>query len=160
MPSPPELRYTAGNKGVVEVFREGKPEDPPQADGHVGITRKIKIDLQRIAYGAQPRKQHRWLCGCPVALRQGTELVGKQHLFSQTDEKALGAFPAIPYGGFPMVQPFTDIRIADDGSGDQLREHGHIGAEIHKAFLGAYPSPVHIRCVSHTLKRIKADANG
>src|SRR5215467_8893174 len=47
MPAEPKIDDTRSLKGRVEVLRQPDPEEAGQAKRHVGIARKVKIDLQR-----------------------------------------------------------------------------------------------------------------
>ena len=54
MPAPPKFRNGAGNIGIVEVLQKLKAKHPPKAAGHIRITGKIKVDLQRVGGDADP----------------------------------------------------------------------------------------------------------
>ena len=63
MPAPPEVRHGAGKIRIVEILREREAEHPPEADGHVAVARKVKINLQQITHGPEPRTEHRCVPG-------------------------------------------------------------------------------------------------
>ncbi len=50
--------------------------------------------------------------------------------------------------------------VADDGPGDELREHGHIGGKVDEVPLGRHVAAVDVDDVAEDLKGIKADADG
>ena len=80
MPSAPKIGHACRNIRVVEVFTELKTEYFTQADCHVGIPAKIKVNLQCVANNAYPSAEHRGVGGT-VRLNGGvnrTEGVGKQ----------------------------------------------------------------------------------
>ena len=54
MPSSPELANRLGNIRIIKVLQDIKTEYFPQTDGHIRIPRKIKVDLERVAYNPQP----------------------------------------------------------------------------------------------------------
>ena len=47
MPAPPKLRNALRDIGIVKVFKKMEAKHPPQADCHIRITGKIKINLER-----------------------------------------------------------------------------------------------------------------
>ena len=59
MPAPPEFSDGFGNIGIVEVFQKTEPEHPAQSDGHIRVTGKVKVKLQRISQGSQPETGNR-----------------------------------------------------------------------------------------------------
>ena len=50
--------------------------------------------------------------------------------------------------------------VLDDGSGDQLGEHGDEGAEVHHVALDRCVLPVHVDGIAHGLEGIERDADG
>ena len=54
MPAAPEIPHGGGSIGEIEVFRETEAQDLTHADGHVGITGEIKIDLEGVAQDGEP----------------------------------------------------------------------------------------------------------
>lgn len=53
-----------------------------------------------------------------------------------------------------------NVCIADDGSGDELGEHGHIGGQLQQVSLGRHRATVDIDDVAEHLKGVEADADG
>ncbi len=160
MPAPPELRGAAGEEGIIEVFQQVKAEDPAQADGHIAVAGEIKVNLQGKGHGIHPHKQHRLLAALPIELGQLPQLVGQQDLFAQAQQQPPHAQRGLLQRMLPVLQLPRHIGIAHDGPGDQLGEHGDIGAEIHDGALGGHIAPVHIDGVAEDLEGIKADADG
>ena len=143
-------------------MRKLKPQHFAKADGHGGITGKIEIDLQRKGHNAQPRQR-----GGNIAVPQpfdifpqGTNAVGKQHLFAKAQNKqphaiadALQRVAALQY-----FQLRSNVSIKHDRPGDQLGKHHHIGAQCDNVVFGVNTAAVDIQCVAHGLERIKTDA--
>ena len=50
--------------------------------------------------------------------------------------------------------------VLDDGSGDQLGEHGDEGTEVHHVALDRCVLPVHVDGIAHGLEGIERDADG
>ena len=55
VPAAPELLDGVGDVRPPEVLGEPEAEHPPEADRHVGVARKIEVDLQRVADDPEPR---------------------------------------------------------------------------------------------------------
>ena len=60
----------------------------------------------------------------------------------------------------PLLQLGGNVGIADNGPGNELGEHGHIGRKVDEAPLGRGSAPVNINDITENLKRIEADADG
>ena len=59
VPPPPEIRNALRAVGVVEVFKEVKAEQLPEADRHIRIAGKVEIDLKREGKDPEPRGDDR-----------------------------------------------------------------------------------------------------
>ncbi len=59
-----------------------------------------------------------------------------------------------------MLQLRGNVCVADDGPGDELGEHGHIGGKVNEIPLGRHIAPVYVDDVAENLEGIKADADG
>ena len=86
--------------------------------------------------------------------------IGKQHLFAQAYHKQHDTGGKIRHIFPALLQLLSHIGIAHDGTGDQLGDQGHIGAEGHGIFLQRCIIPVDIDDVAHGLEHIEADADG
>ena len=89
MPPSPELRNAFGNIWIVEVFREPEAQHMAHADCHIGIAGKIKINLEGKGQNSQPYHKDAALLGQNAIdfSPEGSGLIGKKHLFSQTNDK-------------------------------------------------------------------------
>ena len=85
MPPPPEIGDRIRDIRIIEVDKEFKAEQPPQANGHIGITGEIKIQLQGVGRNAHPSGQRAILH--LQMLPQSAHLIGQQHLFGKTHHK-------------------------------------------------------------------------
>jgi len=54
MPAPPELGDRAGDIRIVKVFGEMEAEHLPHADGHVGVTGEVEVDLEGEGADTEP----------------------------------------------------------------------------------------------------------
>lgn len=138
MPAAPELGDGLGDVGVVEVLGELEAQHPAQADGHLGITGKVEIDLE--GKGQDPHPYHK-----DAAVRrkdgrdlrpQGAGLIGQQDLFSQAHHETADPQGKTLKAFGPGVQLRGNVLVADNGSGNELGEHGHIGSEAYDIVLG------------------------
>ena len=135
MPAPPEIGNTVGQKRIVEVFHKSEPQHPAKADGHVGVTGKVEIDLETVGDDTQPCRQHRGssLRGC--CLPQKADVICQQYLFPDTAGKAFHTIGKEVSGAVPVLQLLRYRPVADDGTCDELGEQGHISAKIDDIFL-------------------------
>ena len=122
MPALPVLAERGGDIRVVEIFEEGETEHAAQADGHVGITRKIEIELDRKTGRSQPGHREGPLAGghgedCVSHLAQG---IGNNHFFGQPNDKPAYAIGIVAESDVPLDDFLGDMAISNDGAGDQL----------------------------------------
>ena len=139
-----------------------EPENPPQADGHVGVAGEIEVDLQRIPDNPQPGKAR----GEPPRrlgegrVRDEAHLVGEKHLFGQAEEEALQPLRHVIHALPPAADLLRHRGVADDGSRHQLREEHHIERHMEEALLRRRVPPVNVDDIAHGLEGVKADADG
>ena len=122
----------------------------------------IKENLEGISENAKPRGQHGELRSGLRGdqLPQRAHTVGQQHLFAHAKNKALGALvKALPCFR-AVVQLLGDGDIAHDGTGDELREHGHIAAKGDDVMLHRALPAVDVDGIGHGLEGIEGDADG
>ena len=159
MPSPPEFRDAAGAVGIAEVFRKVKAEDEAETDCHIAVAGKIVIDLQRERGRAQPGIQHRLLLRGAEAGHQLAKQIGKQDLLCQPQHEAPRPGRRVRKHVGTAAQLRRDIGIADDRSGDELREHGDIRCQIDQVPLCRDRPAVHVDGIAQDLEGIEADAD-
>ena len=160
MPPPPELRDAGGDVGIVEVFYKMEPEDTAQTDGHIAVTGKVEVKVQHIGCGVKPDEQDGDVRGAFVGGDQFIEDIGQQYLFGKAEDEAAGAVGGIGQRVGAMLQLGGDIRVPDDGPGDELGEHGHIRGKVNEIPLGSHIAPVYVDDVAQNLEGVKADADG
>ena len=160
VPPPPEFGDAGGNVGIVEVLREVKPEDAAQADGHVAVAGEVEIEMKNVSRRVEPGEEDGGLRAVFVGGDQFIEDIGQQHLFGKADDEAAGAVSGVGQGVGPVLQLGGDVGIPDDGSGDQLGEHCHVGRQVDEIPLGGCVAPVNVDDVAQNLKGVEADADG
>ena len=161
MPSSPEFGDAFCNIGVIEVFKKVEAEHLSHADRHIRVAGEIEVDLEGIADDACPGTDH-----AHPAVPQSTDCfkdctgaVGKKHLLGKTRHEADHAFIEAVNGMIPVFQLLCDITVADNRAGDQLREHGDIGAEADGTSLRVGVMAEDIDRIGHCLECIEADAD-
>ena len=159
MPAAPEFGDAFGQIRIVEVFDKMKPEDPAQADGHVGIAGEIEIDLEGKGKGVHPVKQHRRLGAFPEEADQQGEVVRQDDLLAQARQKTPQTQIYILPVRVSVLQFSCHIHIADDGTGNQLGKQGYIGSKGDGIFLSRNGTPVDVDGVAEALEGIEADAH-
>ena len=87
-------------------------------------------------------------------------MIGKQHLFAETDAKARHAAEDVLAVQLARVDLRRNVHIADNRSCNELRKHRDICSELQKAFLCRHTAPVDIDHIAQNLERVKADADG
>ena len=162
MPALPEARDGARDERQVEVFQQMEAKHARKADGHVRIAGKIEIELEHIRGGRQPRAHQRKLGGLhgKSRVRQSRQVVGQEHLFGQTHDKAADALAKIvqrfPAGGDLVVKRL----VAHDGPSDQLRKERYVQAHVHQTLLHPAIAAVYVDDVRNGLEREERYANG
>ena len=124
MPAPPEIGDRSGRVGIVEVLEEIDAEELGQPDGHVRISREIKVDLQRVADDPQPGQAEVELAAGKRedGIGRDRDRVGHEHLLGQPDDE-----PPDPLGkprgrDDPVSNLPGDVAVAHDRAGDRVRK--------------------------------------
>ena len=160
VPAPPELRETAGHKGIAEVLGKAEAHDPAQADGHVAVAGEVEVHMEHIRRGVQPGQQHRFLPALLIHRHQLIQDVGKQYLFPQAQHKAAGAQSRVLHRVGAASQLGGHVGVADDGARHQLGVHSDIRRQVNEVPLGRGVPPVHVDDIAEDLEGIEADADG
>ena len=160
MPPAPEFRNRLGQVGIVEVLDKMETENPAQADGHVGISGKIKIDVEHKGHRVQPVEQYALFARYPEQFRQLAQLIGKNDFLGQAHQETADTVGQIFKGRSTVFQFSGHVHIPDNGACNQLGEQRHISTEGNGVMLCRYIAPVHIHRIAHALERIEADTDG
>ena len=167
MPAPPELGDGTRGVRVVEVFGELESHDAAQADGHVGITGKVEINLEGISQGDQPGggaveggEAGGKVGSIQYAIHIGPHDIGDEDLLAQTDYKAIEPLKPVGIARFTVADLVGHLVVTNDGAGDELRKHGDVEHEVAKPLHGLVDPPIGIECVSDALEREERNADG
>lgn len=162
MPPAPEVGHRYRGIGVIEILLVFKPHHESHADGHVRIAGEVKINLQRIRQHSDPRAggtEHGNLRG-KQAVAQGRAGVRNDDLFRQPHNKSIQPAINAVRRFHPVRQLLFNVRIADDGAGDELRKRAQINRHDKNVLLRRHLVPVDIDNVAHDLEGEKTDTNG
>ena len=143
-----------------KVFNKIEAEDFSKTDGHVAVSGKIEVYMQGKAYGVEPVKQHCFVIACPESVTELAKSIGKEYFLGKAKHKAADTISAFFKGMGAVLQLQGNVGITYNGTGNQLREGGHIGTEINNAFLRRNCTTIHIHGVAQYLEEIKADTDG
>ncbi len=158
MPSSPELGDRLADVGRVEVLGEHEPHHQPQADRHVGVGRKVEVDLEGIGDGADPGVGGADRTGVEAHVRDLAAGVGQHHLLGQAHREQRYAPAELLEGVRPLAQLIVDFLKADDRPGDKLREHRHVATEVDEVADCSCIPTIDVDRVAHRLERVEADA--
>ena len=85
MPAPPKINNAGGSVGGIEIAGQADVEQQRQADGHVGIARKITIQLHRKYYGSDDELQTiEWGRMIIHMIDEHGSIVGNNHFFEKS----------------------------------------------------------------------------
>ena len=120
MPTPPKFLHAFGNIGVIEVFCKMEAKYLSQSDCHIGITGKIKVNVQHKSNCIHPVKQHRGRFCLTKQLYQQSKLVGNQNFLSQANQEPSNTQRSfLPTMGTAIQLP-CHIDISDNRACNQL----------------------------------------
>ena len=162
VPAVPEVRNAGGRVRVIEVLRVVKAQHFAEADGHVGVRRKVKVDLERIGKepdpGADDRNRRQF------AVQHGgghfAGHVGQQDLFEHAGQEPDESVPRLAHADDAVLDLRFNVDVFDNGAGNELREHGDVQQQVKEVALDIGPPAVHIHNVRNGLERVEADADG
>jgi hypothetical protein len=135
MPPAPEFRDRFCHVGEIEVFRKTETENSPQADCHVAISRKIKIDLQSETNRPHPVKKYCFFISIGKYYPQFSKRIGNNHLFGKPGDETADAVSNIWNCVFSFRQICFDRGVPYYRPGDKLGEQGNIGGKVEQIFL-------------------------
>ena len=96
VPAAPEVRDRFCDVRIVEVLLEFESEHVSETDGHVGIAREVKIDLQHICNCTEPVEKDRLVRGCKIKvaeciLRRRRKVIRNDDFFAEADHEPFGS---------------------------------------------------------------------
>ena len=177
VPAAPEFGDSPGDVGIVEIFQIMQAQHVTHADGHVGVSGEVQIDVQTVGDDAQPGACHRQLSqglqiGCELGrigqhtvsqdqgISQCAAGVGQQALFGKTGAEPGNTLGPLGLSGCAAEQIVVDGLVADDGTGDALVEQSGIQQHVPVALLGLGILPVYVDDISQQLEGVEGNADG
>lgn len=164
VPPAPVFPHALGKVGIVEVLGQFQAEKGADTNGHIAVSRKIKVELQHVGYIPQHQQGRRQGLGRHggYPLVDQRQLVGDQGLFGQTEDKpldavaeAVGVHPARRAAGVQLVGL---LAVPHDGTGWSMAEEGQEYKKAEGVTGGRYPTGGHIGAVTDGRENVETDA--
>ncbi len=153
VPAAPKLNNAGRFQWRVEVHRQSDTDHSGEPERHLGVARKIEIELQCEPECACPGIDKRYrLAGGGIG-KNGCDMLGdaisNYRLFEQTDREQAYADSNITPVEAPgrLLELWHHFPMMHDWSGDQMREEDHEQHEVEKAeFLDLATVHIHQQC--------------
>jgi len=154
MPPPPKISEISGDIGSIEIFEEFEAHHPPQADGHIRISGKVKVNLESIGDGAEPgvRSSEVEITEIEDTIGRESHRIGDEHLLAKAETKAIDPGKKFFTRMYSRCELSGDIMITDDRTGDELGEESHVESKIDETLCRLHLSTVHVYDVADLLK--------
>lgn len=122
MPTAPELGDRKRRVGGVEVGFEFETEEMGAADRHIGVARKIAINLNRVGDRGDPESfRSKTIGGGESGIGERRHPIGDRQFFEQSDQKNLATKPnPRPIASFITADLRYKISRTDDRPGNQM----------------------------------------
>ena len=160
VPSSPELAGGAGHIREIEVLGKLEAQHFSHANCHHGIAGEVEVDLKAIGKRSQPR-----IRGGDTIIPDNGQIipqtahgVRQQRLGTQSEHKGFHALLQQTDIDPTVFQLRLNFTVHADRTGDQLREHAEVHAQIQNTPCGTRLSGVDIDQVGRDLKGEEADA--
>lgn len=162
MPTPPKLRNRSGGIGEIEILREAETKTTGNTEGHVRITRKIQINLEREQDAAQPSRCriHACICLGKDGRNRHAQGVGQQDFLGQADNETFQPCHDIRETGMAVLEIGLHILVFHDGSLHQFREKHHIQGKIKKVPVGFHLPVPNIEQIGYALEKDERKTDG
>jgi len=164
VPAPPERADRGRAIGRQEVQRQHQPEQQPQPHRHVGIAGEVEVDLQREGQARAPAlgEADRAALGGGLEhwIGQPAERIGQQHLLGDAERQQHEAARQALGQARPQrleLELLDDLVMADDRSGDKVREQHHPQCIVGEAVARRRAAP-EIDQIGDLLEGEEADA--
>ena len=164
MPAAPVFAHALGQVGIIEVFGQFQTKEAADADGHIAVTGKVKIQLQHVGNVAQHQNGGRQRFGrdgnnplidqCQLVCNQGFFGKAKDKPFDAV-AKAVGCDEA---GLAPGVQLGKLLPIPHDGAGWSMPEESQKHKEAQRTAGRDYAPGGYVNAVADGGEYIKTDA--
>ena len=139
------------------------PHQQRDADGHVGVSTEVGIDLQGVSVERHEHLETAVGLGCSedAVVEVDGDPVGQQDLFEQAVENPESGQAHRGTGDGGRLEDLGhEIRSAHDGTGHQLGKEGHVEPEVRQPAERRHMAPVDVHGVADGLEGVEADADG
>ncbi len=159
MPASPELGYGRRDIGIVEVFGTVKAKHGGKADSHVAVAGEVKINLQRVGCGSQPRQTEVERTGGKRRVRNLPYQRGDKQLLRQSHNQPPQS-PRRTLGRVCALAQLT-LKVAEAGYGSrsELREKRNIQQNVKKRARGRLRIFAAVRDIGYFSEREKRYAH-
>ncbi len=157
VPAPPEVRDALGLVRRIEILQELEADHPAQADGHVGITGEIEVDLERVSQRAEPGIRRGKRLGIERGIRNPAHRIGQQDLLGKAeDEQGDSGGKLLP--GVRAADELIGHRVvADDRPGNELGKERNVASEIDERPDGRGRAAIDVDGVAEGMERVERD---
>ena len=161
MPAAPELGNACRTIRRVKVLRKTKAHHAGKANGHIGITRKIKVNLKSIGNNSNPSfiKTQCLEVAAHIEVCLLCKNICNEHFFGQTQTETKQTNEAVVWGFGSVYHLSCNAFKADNWTRNGVRKNEFvkqvmIGALKRRVFIA-----VHLNSISKRLKRKERDAD-
>ena len=159
VPPTPEVGNRPTAIGMIKVLIEVEAHTAAHTNGHIGVARKVEVNLQRIGQYTNPRTRRREAVYAAEKelVGQLRELVGDDDLLAQANKEAKDSIGNILRRSLTLVDLTRDGIVAHDRACHELREHRNIEQQITKMALHGGLTTVDIDKVGYRLEGVEAN---
>ncbi len=162
MPAPPELRRGTGEVWVAEVARQLYAKEACGADGNVGVSGEVAVDLhgEQQCAAEKRRPVHRGEVA-PYRVHDHCARVRHHNLLEEPPKHQAAARDCARVAERPPPPQLREQRAGPlYWARHELREEADVQCEVHRAEARSEPPLVHIDAVAQRLKCVETDADG
>ncbi len=160
VPATPEVGQGSCEVGRVEIFREDEAEHEAKADGHVGVSAEVEVDLHRVTDSAEP-----CVGGSPLGSVEGdvsdvSAGVRQNDFFGESEEEKERAAREMAGGFRAVAELVREEGELEDGARNKVREHRGEAGEIDEVFHRCCVATIDVDDVTQCLEGVETDAEG
>lgn len=155
VPPPPEITDRHRPVRMVKVLRNVKAEPSAHANGHIGISREIEVQLEGVGQGQDPGT------GPGGVGLQGrkhfSESIGQNDFLGQSPGEFQASGADVLEGDGPGGQFRFHFVVLDNGALCHFREKGQVQRQFEKVCLCSAPSGVYIGEIGQGRECVEGD---
>ena len=160
MPSAPKVCDGFWNIRIIKVFEELESEHIAKAACHIGISRKIKVNLKCVCNHTNPSSHYAVLvCGWKNCSGQCAHLVGNKHFFGKSHGKEHNTASEHFKRFTSMFKLISNVSVTNDRTGNKLRKQRNICSKVNKALWNGSVVTINVNNIAHCLECVKTYAD-